>query len=516
MPDTRWNLLDEPLIGVQTQSTSTESLSLPQVLERLGATTPLEFSSVQPHQSQAWYSFLVQLAAICLHRAGKAEPNQRAETWHAWLRALTESDCPWCLVVEDLAEPAFLQPPVPEGNLDVYKNRLEFPGELDVLVTAKNHDVKAQRIAEPRPEHWIYALLTVQTLQGYSGVGNYGIARMNGAPGSRPLVGFTPSLDWPSRFSRDVRALLAHRRQIGEDYGYKDEAGNALLWTMAWDGKESAALADCDPFFIEVCRRLRATVEDSRLVLYRATTEVNRLSAKDRNGDVGDPWTPVNKESGKILTVPKAGFTYARTSTLLFGADWAGAAAFELREDDGPSPYFIARVLVRGKGRTDGLKHRQLRVPRSIRQLLRTEDGRRRLDTLSKARVEAAAAVQRQVLRPALCALVQEDPRLDLRDGRVDRWTTDQDARVDSVFFEQLWADVDRDPGAGQVDWQRLLLGIARDVLEAAIESAPLSSSRRFRSIAAAERVFGGRAWKHFPDAMPTAREDPHDRAPAV
>jgi CRISPR system Cascade subunit CasA len=49
------------------------------------------------------------------------------------------------------------------------------------------------------PEHWFYALLTLQTMQGFLGAGNYGISRMNGGFASRPSVGLAPSDRWGMR-----------------------------------------------------------------------------------------------------------------------------------------------------------------------------------------------------------------------------------------------------------------------------------------------------------------------------
>ena len=87
-------------------------------------------------------------------------------------------------MVEDLSRPAFLQPPVPEGELRKppkknKKNGKRKPGDdwkgcrtpddLDVLVTSKKHDVKDELVAPTDLEAWAYALCSLQTMQGYPG-----------------------------------------------------------------------------------------------------------------------------------------------------------------------------------------------------------------------------------------------------------------------------------------------------------------------------------------------------------
>lgn len=243
------NLLTDPLFTITSGTRPANAVDLPAVLQVLGSDGTVEFAALQAHQQQAWYSFLVQLAAICLDAHAESDPQQSAEQWRKWLLGLTgKSHNPWCLLVTDLSKPAFLQSPVPERHLKDYRRSFDTPTELDILVTAKNHDVKIRRILHPRAEHWIFALLTLQTMQGYLGRGNYGIARMNGGFASRPFVGWAPSLDWGTRFCRDVRAFLAARKEIVAEHGYKGRGGLKLLWTEPWDGKTSVALSDCDPF----------------------------------------------------------------------------------------------------------------------------------------------------------------------------------------------------------------------------------------------------------------------------
>ena len=165
--------------------------------------------------------FLVQLAALGLHRAGIGVlPTTEAE-WVKVLRGLTPEfpdDEPWCLVVDDWSKPAFLQPPVPAGI--ILKTEISTPDALDLLITSRNHDLKQRIASRAEPQDWVLSLISLQTGEGYGGAGNQGIARMNGGSSSRPLVGLAPlsqqngkyaSPHPSSWFRRDVSTLVESR-----------------------------------------------------------------------------------------------------------------------------------------------------------------------------------------------------------------------------------------------------------------------------------------------------------------
>ncbi len=86
-----------------------------------------------------------------------------------------------------------MQPQVPEGSLANFRNAAAEPDAIDVLITSRNHDLKAARCANSEPEHWLFALVSLQTMQGFPGAGKYGISRMNGGFASRPAVGLVTS-----------------------------------------------------------------------------------------------------------------------------------------------------------------------------------------------------------------------------------------------------------------------------------------------------------------------------------
>ena len=508
------NLLREPLLRVSLRDGRRDARTLPGALAELTTGEIVDFAALQAHQQHAWHAFCVQLAAIALHRAGRSEPPSDESTWVELLLALTGGrEEPWCLVVADLSRPAFFQPPVPEGTLKGFGRSFSTPDGLDVLVTAKNHDVKLARSRSRSPEMWVYALASLQTMAGYSGPKNYEIARMNRGYGSRPCVAFVPSLSAGSRFRRDVELLLRAREDLVGSLGYADD-GPALLYLLPWDGSASIPLSACDPFFVEVARRIRL-VEGGRALSARMTgTAKTRLDAKEANGCTGDPWTPVKLDDPpKALSLAASGYSYRLAWQLLLTANWRlGAAA----EATGAESVFVLQGLARGQGVTNGYHERRIPIPASRRQLLGHPSERERLAALARSRVDDAARVQRKVLRPALCALLQGDPgKLDLRDERSGRWLQALDAEIDAIFFPALWRDAERPAAEAQQSWWTALREGARSQLEDAFGSAPVPHARWYRAVSAAERLFAGAFRKHFP-LIPVINLVFHRRAAAV
>lgn len=496
MAEAELDLLTEPLFGMRSADRETGRLSLPGVLAALGSEHVESFTALQAHQGHAWHAFLVQLGAIALHRSGTDDPVLPEERWRELLLALTTGRHePWCLVVPDLAQPAFMQPPVPEGSLERFHRWMGQPDALDVLVTSKNHDVKRARVGAPEPEHWVYALVSLQTMAAFAGRDTYGIARMNGGFGSRPAVALSGRHDLGSRFRRDIGVLLRTRPMLPAAYGFAAEGGCELLWLTPWDGSRSLSLEQCGPFFIEICRRVRMERLDGEIVARTAPTKSSRLEAKARKGDLGDPWIPVRRDEAAALTITGQGFTYDLLQRLLFQQDFALGAAGHITPAELEGAILTAVALAGGQGETNGFHARWLPVPGRVQLRLMEPESHDRLAARSKRRVERVSTLRLRVLKPALCALLQSgDDALDFRDDRPQRWLDRLDHAVDRVFFEDLWADVEVDDEEADRRWSDRLRQLARSELEHAIQSSPLPTARRHRAIAAAERVFAG-AW---------------------
>lgn len=497
------HLLTDRWLSVHAATAS--AADLPELLALLGAGREVEFPALRPHQQHAWHAFLVQLASLVVHRSGEPDVDRSPEAWRDGLMQLAgdAGDDAWSLYVEDLTRPAFMQCPVPEGDLERFHGSAAHPDALDVVITTRNHDVKRDRIRQPRGEHWVFALITLQTMEGFLGRGNYGIARMNSGFGSRPAVGFASGLGWAERFRRDVEVWLRTRPALVDELGYAEEDGHALLWTLPWDGRESRSLQACDPFFVEVCRRVRLVeVEGGGFEAKLGSSEAQFLDAKRRLGDTGDVWTPVSAE-GKALTVGADGFSYRRMSDLLFTGKYPRRPALELRSGDPAEGVVVAQVLARGQGKTDGYHQRLVPVPGKIRRRLGFEEERGALAVLAELRIRRSEAVQRRVLRPALCALLQGGPdALDLTDRRADRWIDRLDSAIDAVFFDDLWSAADLTGDEANRLWDVRLVELARRELEDAVESAPVPLATLPRAVARAGLLFEGAARKHLGGAF--------------
>lgn len=506
----RHDFLHEPLITVQAPS-GRRGRSLPEVLESLGAGEEVDFPALRPHQQHAWYAFLVQLAALVVHRRGAtpSDPGLSLDA-AAWRQALLELSgdagaAAWHLAVEDLALPAFFQTPVPEGTLAPYKKEIPTPDELDVVVTTRNHDVKQERMTHPSPEHWAYALATLQTMEGFLGRGNYGIARMNGGFSNRPYLSYAPGPDWSARFLRDVPLWLEIRPSLtGELYGYRQDGGLELLWLHPWDGEKTSKLplAVCDPFFVEVCRRIRL-VGDATLEARMAATKDYLLDGAAAQGDTGDVWTPVSVE-GKGLTVSGGGFDYRLLTRLLFSGEFQPPPALRRGPRDGRTPLLLAQTLVRGQGQTEGYHQRSIPIPPRAGKRLQSQEGLAELAARASAQVTAAATAQRRVLHPALCTLLQKGAeKLDFRDDRTRPWLEAMDREVDDAFFEVLWESAEDPSEEADRRWQTRLRDMARKQLDDALQAAPVPVTLRPKAEARAELMFQGLARTHLTAAYP-------------
>ena len=143
------------------------------------------FARLQSHQKQAWHCFLAQLGAIV------TEDRTMPETEEGWREALLDraSEEAWSLQTGNLDKPAFMQPPVSEDTVEDWDEI--HVTEYDVPVLSKNHALKKHRMHDPKPEHWAYMLVNVQTNESGWGRGKYPTSRMNSGYGSRPFFTIT-------------------------------------------------------------------------------------------------------------------------------------------------------------------------------------------------------------------------------------------------------------------------------------------------------------------------------------
>lgn len=450
------NLLIEQVLTIEVAGEPT-SASLAEALAALSTEDEVSFTALQAHQDHVWFMFLVQVAALAL-RPGDPVPR----TAVGWAEALLELSggeaSAWQLQVDDIAKPAFLQPPDPSGEKD-YSLGATTPDALDLLATAKNHDVKRQRVATPAAEHWVYALVSLQTSDGFLGAGNYGVARMNGGYGSRSLVSTARSLAWGVRFRDDLGVLRAQVDRLIDDYSY-DPAGHALLWLLPWDGKRSLPRTALRPHFIEVCRRVR--LKDG--AAWTATSKTLRVDAKDDKGRVGDPWIPIRMKDGAALSVSERGFHRGLMTQLLRSGDWMAPACATALE---APHWWILQALARGQGGTDGMHQRFVPVPARARMAfgkqLRGETDL--LDKQAETHDASATRMRNKVLYVVLGAVFSQgsDRPRHLMDAFEER--------VEAAFFPYLWRITDEGATRDSVtlEWDAYLAESALAVLVDAV-----------------------------------------------
>ena len=491
------SLLRDPLITTRMDDGSVETLSLPGLYVALGEDRVTDFPALRPHQRHAWHAFLTQLAALALDRTVAEALPTSATQWEARLRTLTPDhpdDAPWSLIVDDPSEPAFMQCPAPAG-LDEYRRQVHAPDDLDLLVTAKNHDVKQTVATDNAPDDWVFALVDLQTMAGFLGAGNYGVARMNGGFSSRPCLGLAPATGGiGAHVLHDIRRMVAGRQDtLAESAPYfRPQGGTALVWLEPWDGKESLDLRGLDPFFIEVCRRVRLAEQDGEIVARTAPSKKPRIQAKAANGVLGDFWTPIDKKDNKALSVGASGFTYKRLCELLFDAStFRQPRAMRVDGSSDDRWVVVARAVANGQGKTDGYHERtDVRFSRRVAGLF-AKAGRERdhLADLARSQIEEVDAVTKALrFGVATAASGGKAPSEISKADRVHAtpFVRRLEGEADAFFFtalEQRFLAMDEESAqVKRADFTGRLIDIARRLLAEAVETVPCPAIWRHRA----------------------------------
>lgn len=469
-------LLTDPVVPVRCGA-ETVAVSLPRIYRDLVTDAIDAFLGLPAHQAQSWYQFVVQAGAAAISRSesdatlSDGEVRRRVEglsesDWRRLLEGLTpgQAATAWSLVSEEPSAPAFLQPPT--TRVDDYRPFASTADALDILVTAKNHDRKRSRASRAGPHQWLYSLVTLQTTQGYSGRGQQGVARMNGGASSRILVDRRPNGRWGPRVVRGIRMLLARRqevlRQVDEGV-FRARDGLVLLWLRPWDSDDSLSVAELDPYFIEVCRRLRLLPGPAGgIVALARPAEKTRVDAKALRGRLGDPWVPIRTEgvgAGAARTVSASGFDYRLAQRLILREK--PLALRSLDDEKGVDSEIHMAVLVRGQGKTEGFHERLVPLPGTIDlggDIDDDEDST--LADLAEEMVDVAASA-RKVLRQAVAVYLQGPDRPDFRRQDASTVMTAYDRRVDELFFDHLFQSPNAGVEGARTRWQDLLRKIA-------------------------------------------------------
>ena len=499
------NILKDNVVRFRRDDNSIIEASLPELYAALMNDEVASFPALRPHQRHAWHAFFVQLGAIAMHKAGHDNPPDDAATWLNLIRALTPDfpdDEPWHLIVDDITKPAFMQPAASsEDKRADYKSVVATPDELDMLITSKNHDLKASVASSGSIDDWIFALISLQTSEGFLGAGNYGISRMNGGLGCRPAFSLTPSARPGIHARRDIQALLKHRdRLLDEHDPFLSDVGLDLLWLRQWDGTRPEMITvGFDPFYIEICRRLRLVVTaDGALFAIRATSKAARINSKALKGITGDPWTPTNQKDQKSLTLSALGFRYRRTAEYL-SAEWKQPVLFEPLDSEKGALTLVARGMVRGQGKTEGYHERTIELRPKAVGAFGSPRALEELGETSGERIEDIRRLQR-ILRHAISVFAAGGDTDGISDDHRDRantWVNRHDDIVDRDFFSDLQDEFEAD-GTEQRrrvrnNWRRGLIDEARAVLQQAEDALPCPAINRYRARVRADSVFEGR-----------------------
>ncbi len=504
------NLLLDPLIRVRATSNGVTRVSLPDLYVEMVQDRVTAFPALRPHQRHAWHAFLCQLGVIALHRAGLVEIPESPQQWRSLLRATTSEfadDQPWHLIVDDPGQPAFMQCPAPAG-LDDYRRSKATPDDLDILLTAKNHEIKQATAEAADPEDWIYALIDLQTMSGFLGAGNYQIARMNGGYSSRPCLGLAPSGGGPgAHLCCDIRRMLSGRDALLAEYPdyFRKDPGVGLVWLEPWDGTGSLDLRDLDPYFIEICRRVRLTSSERGIAARTAASRATRIYAKMAGGDTGDFWTPVRTKDGKALSLSSAGFRYDRLAELVLDRKaYRRPPAMQVSAEKGARWQLVARGIAAGQGKTEGYHERtDIAFTTATARALSRQAGLDALAEISSAQIEEVQEVIRALrFGIAVAAGGGRDASELSKSHRTHAgpYSRRLDAEADARFFPALEeryvastsADADA-VAACRAAFARSLIRDAEHLLDEAIESVPCPAIHRPRSRARAASAFWGR-----------------------
>lgn len=389
------------------------------------------------------------------------------------------------------------------------------PDALDMLITSRNHDVKREIARQAAPQDWIFALVSLQTMEGFGGRDNFGVARMNGAYSSRVMVGLAPTAEQASSISpsswwaRDSRILL--RNRLGR-------AGPALLWIEPWAEGRPLEKEELDPLFIEVCRRVRLCISGDLINAKRTTSKGPRIGSHDViRGNTNDPWAPIKTPEGNSLTLAKTrdqDWTCDFLVKLLYAnpKEWLRPLLAEPHPEDLARPMaLVFEAFSRGQSKTDGFKSRVVPVPVAMVSELFGD----RPKAIAPGVLADIAAVS-NAMSDALELVGTEgdkEKRKKLKEkpkgrDKLKRYTAAAREALrrhaDQVFFPQLWERMAARSDADFTPIRRAFLErlarIAREEFARALPAIPCASLLRPRAEARGRRALEYGLARAMPD----------------
>jgi CRISPR system Cascade subunit CasA len=503
------DILNDPLIEV-TLDGELRLVTMPDLFAAWGSRQDIALAGVRHYQRPAVHMFFCQLGAVALERSDD-EPSigADADAWRKRLLRLAPAEA-WHLIADDAKDPALLQPPTDPDDVRDF-TAVSSPDDLTILVASKNHASKQSRISGASPWTWICALVEFQTMSGYAGAKNYGVMRMNGGNGSRPLVSIYPGMSDGARWRRDVEVIVASSDKIRGSARFfaPPGKGSVAMWTVPWDGRSQLDLGDLDPLCVEVARPLRLQIAGGVISARVGNSEVARVAGtKELKGRLGDPWGPLDDKGGKLLTVSGDGWSLRRLRNLIV--------------PDGESPYmrsllqiptpsergdmvFHACVTAGGQGKTDGFHEATVPIPGSkVVSLFETDDGATRIGQLATQMI-ADADTAKSALKTGLFCFAQGGVRADAifwdkreTSGAASHWLHAFQRAVEHEFFDRLWEADDAD--GDRLNWRLRLRQLATDLYAEATEAIPVHSEVFWRAETRGRGLLLGKLNREFPE----------------
>jgi len=519
-----FNLLTDALITAAPLG----ALTLPGTLAALARDEVDDFPALRAHQGMFWHMFLVQLAALALHGAGETEIPQDEETWCRLLRGLTKDfpdDEPWCLVVDDWSKPAFMQARVPDGVM--LEKPVPSPDALDLLITAKNHDLKQVVARKAEPEDWLFALIAQQTGGTYD-VQNGNTIRTGNVYAPRICMSLAPGGDAHSQsprlgrwFSRSVRRLMETRDDMGI---FADSHGVALTWIIEWPRDKQLQPHELDIWFIEICRRVRL-IHDGNISAVSKSDKKAPIYGDPLKRLAFDPWTPAHKIEARLFKLEPRGFHYKELTKVLLGErrkgadvhDWVLPPLLELGTTDGDSGtlLLVAQGIAAHQRKTGLLGFHSRILPLEGKVSLALGLRRPELHELAQAQV-ATIAFFDEAMRDALVLAAAGGERERIKKDLYEHTGPARahlDRYADEIFFEHLWRRFDAQeagPEALQAE-EKTFAGKLWDrtqaILEQCLPALPCASLFRPRAEARARALLRGAVRKRYPDLFPKQQQ---------
>jgi CRISPR system Cascade subunit CasA len=428
---------------------------LPWILHALEDGRRLQFDHLRPHQEHAWHLFLVQTAAML----------GPTDDWDALLR--TEGEI-WDVHPEP-GECGFFQP---AGRIeDGYKKQTYLEKE-DIPGISTNHRAKAH--LPSALDYWLYALIAAQTISRHYTHHRQSIRTSDGY-GDRPYVSKVRGLSWPERFHSDVSLARSM---------HGDKEGTRFLWvelekTDFFGDESRISFSDCHPLVVDSCRPYR--MQDG-ILYYKAgwPNEPLETDIGDLHDRLDDPWLPIDTtDDHTTKRTQRSGFTYRVVQKYLAGGDIKTPS---LQREFGVDCYFIAQTIAGGKGASQGIHHRVVKLPADLSDDLFPSGDT--FATRSEQYVAVASTVKKRLLTFPLVALfgrtnddnsdvalierMMKDENLNVT-PRYSEYLNRYESRVDREFFPHLFDHAEEETGVER--WKNRLCEAAEELFEEALAS---------------------------------------------